>query len=83
MSGLIPSSAACLIAAQASGITLAQAMELLKRANRYVGTNNSIRAMDLSVEITEFVAAYQRSQDGFACGNSDNSPKTKPLEASI
>lgn len=83
MSGLIPSSAASLITAQAADITLSQAMELLKRANRYVGTNNSTRAMDLSVEITEFVATYQRSQDSFTCGNSDNSPQTKPLEPAI
>lgn len=32
------------------------ALELLKRANRYVGTVSSVKAMELSVEITEFVA---------------------------
>lgn len=80
MSGMTPSPTATLIAAQASGATLAQAMDLLKQANRYVGTSNSTRAMDLSVQITEFVASYHRAQEALAGQSSDNSPKTKPLE---
>ncbi|WJN61305.1 hypothetical protein [Pseudomonas sp. SO81] len=83
MSGMTPSSSASLIAAQAAGVTLTQAIALLKLANRYVGTNNSTRAMDLSVEITEFVASYQRSQDSLAGKLSDNSLQTNQLEAAL
>ncbi len=83
MSGLMPSARARTIAAQASGLTMIQAIELLKRANRYVGTSNSTRAMDLSVEITEFVAAYQQAQNVFACENSDSGQQTNPLEPAI
>jgi len=50
------------INAQASGITLVQAITLLKRANRYVGTHSTIGGQALGVEITEFVANYQRTQ---------------------
>lgn len=50
------------INAQANGITLAQAIALLKRANRYVGTHSTIGGQALGVEITEFVASYQRAQ---------------------
>ncbi len=50
------------INAQSSGITLAQAIALLKRANRYVGTHSTIGGQALGVEITEFVASYQRAQ---------------------
>lgn len=42
---------------------LAQAIALLKRANRYVGSSNSVRAMDLGVTITEFIAAYERRKE--------------------
>lgn len=80
MSGMTPSPIATLIAGQASGATLAQAMELLKQANRYVGTSNSTRAMDLSVQITEFVASYHRAQEALAGQYSDNSLQTNTLE---
>lgn len=82
MSGLIPLPPAGLDAAQGAE-ALSQAVELLKRANRYVGTNSSTRAMDLSVEITEFVAAYRRTQESTGGEISDNSPKTNPLEPAI
>ncbi|MDP2244062.1 hypothetical protein [Pseudomonas sp.] len=50
------------INAQANGITLAQAIALLNRANRYVGTHSTIGGQALGVEITEFVASHQRAQ---------------------
>lgn len=46
--------------ARAPGI--AEAIALLKRANRYVGTHSTIGGQKLGVEITEFVASYQRAQ---------------------
>jgi hypothetical protein len=42
--------------------SIAEAIDLLKRANRYVGTNTTIGGQKLGVEITEFVANYQRAQ---------------------
>lgn len=80
MSGMTPPPVTTLTAGQAPGATLAQAMELLKQANRYVGTSNSIRAMDLSVQITEFVASYHRAQEELAGQCSDNSLQTNTLE---
>lgn len=41
---------------QGQPVNLDTALELLKRANRYVGTVPTVGAMDLSVEITEYVA---------------------------
>ncbi|MBU1282753.1 MAG: hypothetical protein KJ989_13210 [Gammaproteobacteria bacterium] len=41
---------------------LAESIALLKRANRYVGTHASIGGQALGIQITEFVAAYQREQ---------------------
>ena len=42
---------------------LAQAIALLKRANRYVGTHSSIGGQQLGVTITEFIAAYERRKE--------------------
>ncbi|MCY1454722.1 hypothetical protein D9M71_718050 [compost metagenome] len=42
---------------------LAQAIALLKRANRYVGTHSSIGGQQLGVVITEFIAAYERQKE--------------------
>lgn len=43
-------------------VSFAEAIALLKRANRYVGTHSTIGGQKLGVEITEFVASYQRAQ---------------------
>lgn len=59
-----------LINAQARGITLARAVELLDEARRYVGQSSSVRAMDLSREMLEFSAQYRQAVD------SDNSLQT-------
>ena len=50
------------INSQLSETQLAEAIALLKRANRYVGTHASIGGQALGIQITEFVAAYQREQ---------------------
>ena len=39
---------------------LTAALELLKRANRYVGTHSSIGGQKLSAEIVEFIARMER-----------------------
>lgn len=62
MNGMTESHAVGLINAQAKGFTLAQAIELLKRANRYVGVHPSIGGQKLGEEITEFIAATQRKE---------------------
>lgn len=62
MSGMTESHAVGLINAQAKGLTLALAIELLKRANRYVGTHSTIGGQALGEQITEFVAAYERKE---------------------
>ncbi|MDH1341857.1 hypothetical protein [Ectopseudomonas oleovorans] len=59
-----------LINAQAAGITLARAVELLDEARRFVGQSSSVRAMDLSQEIIAFTARYRQTFD------SDDSPQT-------
>ncbi|MDN5516462.1 MAG: hypothetical protein L0G82_14600 [Pseudomonas sp.] len=59
-----------LINAQAAGITLARAVELLDEARRFVGQSSSVRAMDLSQEILTFTARYRQTVD------SDDSPQT-------
>ena len=41
---------------------LAESVELLKRANRYVGVHSSIGGQALGVQITEFIAAYERDK---------------------
>lgn len=41
---------------------LAQAIALLKRANRYVGVHSSIGGQQLGATITEFIAAYERKE---------------------
>lgn len=57
------------IAEQAHAPSLAEAVDMLKRANRYVGTYSGIRAQELSIQITEAIAAYERQekQDANAC----------------
>jgi hypothetical protein len=62
MNGMTDSHAVGLINAQAKGITLAAALDLLKRANRYVGVHPSIGGQKLGTEITEFIAATQRQE---------------------
>jgi hypothetical protein len=57
---MTPSASARRISAQLSEAQLAEAIALLKRANRYVGTHSSIGGQALSIQITEFIAAYQR-----------------------
>ena len=52
-----------LINAQVKGLTLAQALDLLKRANRYVGVHPSIGGQRLGEEIAEFIAASQRQEE--------------------
>lgn len=42
---------------------LAQAIALLKRANRYVGVHPSIGGQQLGTTITEFIAAYERHKE--------------------
>lgn len=59
-----------LINAQAAGITLARAVELLDKARRYVGQTSSVRAIDLSKEILDFIDQYRQTVD------SDDSPQT-------
>ncbi|MCZ4321404.1 hypothetical protein [Pseudomonas anguilliseptica] len=56
--------------AQSPDTTLCKAIDLLNQAHRYLGQSNSIRAMDLSREVKEFIAQYRSAVD------SDNSPKT-------
>lgn len=51
------------INAQLSETRLAEAIALLKRANGYVGKHSSIGGQALGIQITEFVAAYQREND--------------------
>ncbi|MCY1275351.1 hypothetical protein D9M69_442220 [compost metagenome] len=51
------------IGAQLTDHPLAQAIALLKRANRYVGTHSSIGGQQLGVVITEFIAAYERQKE--------------------
>lgn len=63
MNGMTESHAVGLINAQARGITLTQAIALLKRANRYVGVHPSIGGQALGEQITEFVAAYERIEE--------------------
>lgn len=63
MNGMTASHAVGLINAQAKGLTLTKAIELLKRANRYVGVHPSIGGQSLSATITEFIAAYERQQE--------------------
>ena len=53
-----------------SHATLCKAIDLLDQAHRYLGQSNSVRAMDLSKEVKEFIAQYRSAV------NSDNSPKT-------
>lgn len=62
MNGMTDSHAVGLINAQAKGITLAEAIDLLKRANRYVGVHPSIGGQKLGTEITEFIAATARQE---------------------
>lgn len=62
MNGMTASHAVGLINAQAKGLTLTKAIELLKRANRYVGTHSTIGGQALGVQITEFIAAYERRE---------------------
>lgn len=65
MSGMTESPAVQRINQQCAGACpggIAEAIALLKRANRYVGTHSTIGGQALGVEITEFVASYQRAQ---------------------
>lgn len=65
-SGMTESAAARRIADQCSGAchqTMDDAIKLLKRANRYVGTHSSIGGQELGVEITEFIGAYERREE--------------------
>ncbi|MDW3712897.1 MULTISPECIES: hypothetical protein [Pseudomonadaceae] len=41
---------------------LESTLELLRQANRYVGTNTSIGAQQLSIRITEHIAAIRRRE---------------------
>ena len=41
---------------------LAQAIAYIKRMKPFLATSNSVRAMDLSAEVTEFIAAYERKE---------------------
>ncbi|WP_375738024.1 hypothetical protein [Pseudomonas boanensis] len=41
---------------------LAQAIAYLKRMKPFLSASNSIRAMDLSAEVSEFIAAYERNE---------------------
>lgn len=52
-----------LINAQANGITLCKAIEIIELAHRYVGQSNSTRAMDLSAEMKKFIADYRKATD--------------------
>lgn len=56
MEKMTSSHAANLITAQANGITLCKAIALLDQTHRYLGQANSIKAMDLSAEVKEFIA---------------------------
>lgn len=60
MSGMTDSAQVRRISTQLSETQLAEAVALLKRANRYVGTHASIGGQALGIQITKFVAAYQR-----------------------
>lgn len=60
MNSLSQSAPARRINSQLSETQLAEAIALLRRANRYVGTHASIGGQALGIQITEFVAAYQR-----------------------
>lgn len=61
MEKMTSSHAANLITAQANGITLCKAIALLDQAHRYLGQANSMKAMDLSAEVKEFIARYRNS----------------------
>lgn len=66
MSGMTESPTVQRINQQCAGTcpaSMAEAIALLKRANRYVGTHSTIGGQKLGVEITEFVASYQRAQE--------------------
>ena len=42
---------------------LAQAIAYIKRMKPFLAASNSVRAMDLSAEVTEFIAAYERRKE--------------------
>lgn len=63
MNSIAQSAPARRISTQLSETQLAEAMALLKRANRYVSTHASIGGQALGIQITEFVAAYQREHE--------------------
>jgi hypothetical protein len=65
-----PNHVSSLATDQSPDICLCKAIDLLDQAHRYLGQSNSIRAMDLSREVKEFIAQYRNTVD------SDNSPKT-------
>lgn len=65
MNKMTNSHAANLITAQANGITLCKAINLLEQSHRYLGQSSSTRAMDLSKEVKEFIAQYRSAvEDG-------------------
>jgi hypothetical protein len=59
MNSIAQSAPARRINAQLSETQLAEAIALLKKANRYVGSHASIGGQVLGIQITEFVTAYQ------------------------
>lgn len=63
MNSIAQSAPARRINAQLSETQLAEAIALLKKANRYVGSHASIGGQVLGIQITEFVAAYQNEHD--------------------
>ncbi|MNF83568.1 hypothetical protein D3C84_658930 [compost metagenome] len=42
---------------------LAQAIAYIKRMKPFLAASNSVRAMDLSAEVTNFIAAYERQKE--------------------
>ena len=65
MSGMTESAAVQRINRQCTGncpTAMHQAIDLLKRANRYVGVHPSIGGQKLGTEITEFVAELARQE---------------------
>lgn len=62
MNGMTQSATVQRINAQVSHMRLEDSIALLKRANRYVGTHSSIGGQVLGVQITEFIAAYERDK---------------------
>lgn len=60
--GMQPSATQQRIDAQLTDHPLAQAIAYIKRMKPFLAASNSVRAMDLSAEVTEFIAAYERKE---------------------